>query len=59
MLEHKPEYQCSSNAYGLAASRGRLEVLQWLKSAMPALRCPAWSAEAAAAAGHLQASGLA
>lgn len=56
MLDHKGEHECTSNAYGLAASRGRVDVLRWLRAAMPNLRCPAWAAETAAAAGHLMVS---
>ncbi|CAN0524430.1 unnamed protein product [Ectocarpus sp. 12 AP-2014] len=54
MLDHKAHHRCSSNAYGLAASRGHLDVCEWLQLRMPDLRCPAWAAEAAAAAGHLE-----
>lgn len=54
MLERKPACCCTSNAYGLAASRGRLEVLQWLRRAMPQLGCPNWAVETAAAAGHVE-----
>lgn len=58
MLEHKAEHQCSSNSYGLAASRGHLEVCKWLHETMPDLRCPVWAAETAAAAGYLEVSAL-
>lgn len=57
LLEHKAaEYKCSTNSYGLAASRGHLDVCKWLHETMPDLLCPVWAAETAAAAGHLEVS---
>lgn len=52
------EYKCSTNSYGLAASRGHLDVCKWLRETMPDLLCPVWAAETAAAAGHLEVSPL-